>query len=34
MANHVFSEWKPITEHHTLLLQIGNFKIQKLKDNF
>lgn len=31
MIYHVFSWWKPIIENHTLLLQMGNLKIQKLK---
>lgn len=31
MIYHVFSKWKPITENHTLLLQMHNLKIQKLK---
>lgn len=34
MTSQVFSEWKPIIENHTLLLQMGNLKIQKLKYKF
>lgn len=31
MIYHVFSKWKPFMENHTLLLQMGNLKIQKMK---
>lgn len=34
MTNHVFSEREHIIENHTLLLQMGNLKIQKLKYKF
>lgn len=27
----MFSKWKPVIENHTLLLQMGSLKIQKLK---